>query len=222
MLTVLLTRHGETDRSRPEQYLGQRLEAHLTEAGIQAARTLGQRLDGVSIVRVLSSPSDRAVETARLVCPGAEVETDERLLEGDYGDWEGHTVEQIEAGWPEERRAWVLDPADVAIPGGESGDDVARRVRALLDELVAWEAALSQPDIDSMVLLVGHSTTNRVLLCISLGVPVRDYRTAFRQSWANLTVLRFDPADGPGAQLMLANDVSHLHGGGSSGITWEG
>lgn len=219
MLTVLLTRHGETDRSHPEQYLGQHLEAHLTERGRDAAKALGERLAGVSIARVISSPSDRAVETARLVCPGAGVETDRRLLEGDYGDWEGHTVEQIDAGWPEERRAWVHDPERVTIPGGESGSDVARRVRSLLDELVAWEAGLSQPSTDSMVVLVGHSTTNRALLCVALEVPIRDYRTAFRQSWANLTVLRFDSSDGPGAQLLLCNDVSHLRGVG--GITWE-
>lgn len=219
MLTVLLTRHGETDRSHPEQYLGQRLDAHLTAVGCRAARALAGRLTGVEIARVISSPSDRAVETARLVCPTTQVESDDRLLEGDYGDWEGQTVEQIEAGWPELRQAWVKDPERIAIPGGESGDEVARRVRSVIEDLVAWEAALGHPEVESRVLMVGHSTTNRVLLCVALGVPVRAYRVAFRQDWVNLTVLRFDSADGPGAQLMLANDVAHIRG--VAGITWE-
>jgi probable phosphoglycerate mutase len=61
------------------------------------------------------------------------------------------------------------------------------------------------------VLVVAHGTFNRILLCVALGVPVREYRDRFLQDRTNLTVLRYEPGDTPdGAQLALANDVAHL------------
>lgn len=207
MLTVILTRHGETDRSDPEQYLGQHLPAELTDRGREAARALGARLADLSIDRVISSPLLRAVETARLIRPDGPIEPDERLAEADYGDWEGHTIEEIEAGWPEERRAYDTDPSQFGPPGGEDGVQVAERVRAVLGDLIMWSG---DQDADATVLLVGHSTVNRVLLVLVLGVPLRDYRRRFRQDWANLTMLAFDEPSGLGAELLVCNDTSHI------------
>lgn len=222
MLTLILTRHGATDRSEPEQYLGQRIEAHLTESGRTAARALGERLTGVDFQRVISSPLERAIETARLIRPTDPVEPDDRLAEADYGLWEGRTVGEIEARWPAEREAYEADPGRNAASGGESGQDVARRVGSLLDELVEWAGPVQTAggrDQDRRVLLVGHSTLNRVLLAVALGVPLRDYRRRFRQDWVNLTVLRFGKRYGGGWQLLLCNDMAHLRG--VSGATWD-
>ena len=68
------------------------------------------------------------------------------------------------------------------------------------------------------MLAVAHSTTNRVLLSIALGVPVRDYRRRFVQAPANLTVLRFEGIAGAGARLLVGNDVTHVKG--IHGATW--
>ncbi|MBA2276055.1 MAG: histidine phosphatase family protein [Chloroflexi bacterium] len=222
MLTLVLTRHGATNRSDPEQYLGQRIEAHVTEEGRAAARVLDEPLASVEFERVIASPLVRALETARLVRPNEAVEPEPRLAEADYGLWEGRTVAEIEASWPAEREAYETDPALNAAVGGESGWEVARRAGALLDEVVEWAAsgessrALGE---DHRVLLVGHSTLNRVLLAVALGVPLRDYRRRFRQDWANLTVLRFGRRFGGGWQLLLCNDRAHLRG--MSGTTWD-
>lgn len=65
------------------------------------------------------------------------------------------------------------------------------------------------------VLVVAHGTLNRILMCVALGVPVRDYRRRFVMDRAGLSLLRYEPGDGPdGAQLILANDVAHLRGPG--------
>ena len=63
--------------------------------------------------------------------------------------------------------------------------------------------------------MVAHGTYNRILMCVALGVPVRDYRRRFVQDWTNLTVLRYEPGDAPDdAQPTLANDVGHLRAPG--------
>lgn len=218
MLTLVLTRHGSTPRSDPEQHLGQRIDLDLSEAGRTAARALGERLRGVAFGRVIASPLRRAQETARLVAPESTLETESRLLEMDYGRWEGLTYEEIERRDGEARRTWEADPVSVACPGGERGSDVAARVRSFLDEQVEGAAEDGHDTGEHRVLAVAHSTTNRILLCLALGIPLRDYRRRVRQEPANLTVLRFTGSSASGAQLLLGNDVGHLRG--IRGVTW--
>ncbi|MFN8621981.1 MAG: histidine phosphatase family protein [Chloroflexota bacterium] len=204
MLTLVLTRHGFTDRSDPVQFLGQCLDVPLSARGRADAGALGRRLAGVTFDRVISSPLLRARETATLAAPGRTIETDARLAESDFGEWEGFTIPEVDRRWPGTRAAWADDPARNGPPGGENAGDVARRVRSFLADLAASPA----PDTDPTVLVVGHSTLNRILLAVALDLPVRDYRRRFRQDWVNLTVLRLEP-DGRGL-VVVANDTSHL------------
>jgi broad specificity phosphatase PhoE len=209
VLTLVLTRHGHTDRSEPDQYLGQTIDIPISARGRADAEHLRARLDGIRFDRVIASPLVRAQETARLIVPGRPVEADARLMEADYGDWEGQTTEALAERWPDLRRAWMEDPARIGPPNGENGLRIARRARSFLRELVTQEAAAIDGPGDRRILVVGHSTLNRVLLCVALGVPIRDYRRRFRQDWLNVTVLRL--ADDGRALLLLANDRSHLH-----------
>ena len=89
MLTLVLTRHGLTERSEPEQHLGQHIDISLSDAGRRQAEALARRLAGVRFARVISSPLFRAQETAEIVARGLRAETDPRLKEMDYGAWEG-------------------------------------------------------------------------------------------------------------------------------------
>ena len=217
MLTVVLTRHGGTTRSTPEQHLGQHLDVPLSESGRTQAAALGRRLAGVGFDRVVASPLRRAVETARLIVPGREPETDPRLLEMDYGAWEGLTYEQVAARDGPARLLWEADPATLACPGGESGNEVAARVRSFLEAAIDDHAGTDTTN--QRILVVGHSTTDRILLCIALGVRIRDYRRCFVQDPANLTVLRFEGPAAAGAQALVVNDVGHLRG--LAGATWD-
>jgi broad specificity phosphatase PhoE len=231
VLTVVLTRHGLTDRSEPEQHLGQHIDLSLSDAGRRQAEALGRRLSGVRFDRVISSPLFRAQETAGIIAPmGVRVETDPRLKEMDYGAWEGLTYGQIEARDGATRREWELAPDRLPCPGGESGNDVAIRVRSFLIDLLAehkaWHARAlfraataqggpgGEPG-ERPVLVAAHSSTNRVLMCVALGTDVRDYRRRFVQAQANLTVLRWEIGDGPeDAKLLVANDLGHLRRAG--------
>lgn len=225
MLTLVLTRHGLTDLSEPEQHLGQRIDVSLNPAGRRQAHALARRLAPVAFDRVITSPLFRAQETAEIVAPGVMREPDPRLKEMDYGGWEGMTYEQIAERDGPFRREWELAPDRLACPGGESGNDVAARVRSFLEDLLAehkaWHARAAfratfaggpsaQPP-ERPILVVAHSSTNRVLMCVALGTDVRDYRRRFVQAQANLTVLRWEAGDAPeDGKLLVANDLAHL------------
>lgn len=207
----MLTRHGLTPRSTPEQHLGQRLDVPLSPEGRAQAEALGRRIDGIELGQIVSSPLRRARETAEIVAAGRPVEVDARLTEMDYGEWEGLTYAEVEARDAERRRRWEADPARHRCPGGESGDDVATRARAFLADLLAGDPA------DRTIFAVAHSTLNRVLLCVAIGLPVREFRRRFAQGQANLTVLRFEHGVGPSdARLLLLNDLAHLRGRGET------
>jgi len=218
MLILVLTRHGLTDRSDPEQHLGQGIDIGLSVAGTAQADALAARIGGERFDRIVSSPLLRARQTAEAIARGRPVEVDARLAEMDYGAWEGLTYEQIEARDPVLRRRWVADPATNAAPGGESGDDVAARAGGFLAHTLAW--AEPAGGAAQVALVVAHATLNRILLCVALGVPVRDYRRRFSQGQANLTVLRYGVGAAPGeARLIVLNDTAHLAAPGQA--PWE-
>ncbi|HVM29356.1 MAG TPA: histidine phosphatase family protein [Candidatus Limnocylindrales bacterium] len=214
MLTLLLTRHGHTLRSEPEQYLGQRIVAPLSDRGRVDAERLASRLAGVQLDRVLSSPLGRAMETAEILAGRRTVEPDDRLMELDYGAFEGVTVAEIEQRFPAEQARYSEDPSTFVFPGGESGLLVAERVRDFIDQLLGW---WEKHGDQRVVLAVGHSSLNRIMLAVLLGAPLADYRRRFQFDWAGLTVLRWTSrAEGP--QLLLANDACHLPG--TSDANW--
>ena len=217
VLTLVLTRHGRTSRSVPEQYLGQHIDVPLDRRGKSDAGKLARRLESVAIERVVSSPLLRARNTAEIVAAphaGLKVEIDKRLIELDYGAWEGHTIEEIRRLFPGQHEKYERDPATFDVGGAESGREVAQRLRPLIDELLDWSEKKLR---ERICLVVGHSSTNRVLLAMSLGIKLADYRRRIDQDWTNLTVLQWaDRASGPTVRLL--NDVSHARG--IRGVTW--
>ena len=90
---IYLIRHGETEKNRAKVLQG-RSDQPLNEAGIRQAEHARAFFDaaGIRFDRVYSSPLQRALHTAQIVAPEAEVRTDDRLLEMDYGPYEGASL----------------------------------------------------------------------------------------------------------------------------------
>jgi len=237
MLNLLLTRHGHA--AAGEVVLGGRLDVPLTDKGRDEARALARRLAGIRIDRIISSPMLRALETAQTIASGRPVEVDERLRELDYGRWEGLTHAEIDVRDPELWARWESDPATTHSPGGESGEELAARALNFLADLLAAECgpatargrcspdpggsrgvvteSQAEAEGERRVMVVAHGTYDRILMCVALGVPIRDYRRRFVQDRTNLTVLRYERGDTPdGAQLILGNDVGHLRSPGEA------
>src|SRR5580658_7570323 len=91
---VYLARHGETAWTISHQHTG-RSDIPLTARGERNARSLGERLRGMTFAKVLTSGLQRACRTAELAGFGTVAEVDPELMEWDYGQYEGKTTAEI-------------------------------------------------------------------------------------------------------------------------------
>jgi alpha-ribazole phosphatase len=128
---IAFVRHGETPPNRAGLLLG-RTDAALTDHGRAQAERLAETLAGLEVARVISSPLRRARDTAAPIAAacGEVVEVDDRLVEIDYGEWEGRPLADLD---PEVVARWRRD-GGFAPPGGESLEVVADRVSSFCDE----------------------------------------------------------------------------------------
>ena len=85
---IYIIRHGQTELNN-KQVLQGRSNYPLNEKGIAQARRAAERLRLVSFSHVYSSPLIRAVQSAEIIVPDIPVTIDERLIEMDYGPYEG-------------------------------------------------------------------------------------------------------------------------------------
>lgn len=91
---VYLARHGETAWSLSGQHTGL-TDLPLTERGERNARSLQERLRGISFAKVFTSPLQRATRTCELAGFAARAEIDRDLLEWNYGEYEGRLTVDI-------------------------------------------------------------------------------------------------------------------------------
>ena len=197
---LLLLRHGQTELSVERRYSGHG-DPELTPLGHAQAAGAAARLARVpDVAAVLTSPLQRARQTAALVAEatGAPLHVRERLIETDFGAWEGLTFAEARARDPQLHAEW-LGSEEVAPPGGESFATVGRRIEAERAELV-------QEYPGAILVLVTHVTPIKMLLRDALqGGPGVLYR--LHLDLAALSIVDFYP-DG-GASVRLVNDTSH-------------
>ena len=97
MPTVLLVRHGHSSANGDGVLAGRLPGIHLTERGREQAARLGDRFRDLSVVRVVSSPLERCLETAAPLAAavGVEVTVDDDLQECAYGAWTGRALNDL-------------------------------------------------------------------------------------------------------------------------------
>jgi broad specificity phosphatase PhoE len=197
---VVLLRHGETPLSIERRFAGVG-DIELTATGHEQARAAARSMVGLGIEAIASSPLRRARDTADHVARalGVDVEEWPDLAEVDFGDWEGHTFQEVGERWPEEMRRWLAD-LNHAPPGGESMAAAAKRVAAVGERLLAAHRGRS-------VLVVSHVTPIKVLLRDALlAAPEALYR--MHLDVGGVSEIDYF-ADGP-AVVRAMNDTAHL------------
>ena len=149
-MKLYVARHGQTEWNLMNKVCG-RTDLPLTELGLEQAETLALGTKELAIDRIISSPMLRARQTAAPTARelGIAVEVDDRLIEQDYGIYEG--VSRFDEGFLGNKRQFAF-----RYPGGESMMDVAYRVYSLLEEL-KWDGN------SKGILLVCHGGVCRVI-----------------------------------------------------------
>ncbi len=186
MTTVLLLRHGLTAATGPvlagwTQGLG------LNDAGQQQAAALGQRLAGLPLAAMVSSPLDRCLQTAQAVLdarPGPAMQVDARLGECRYGDWTGQELKKLAKDplW----KVVQTHPSAVTFPGPEGEalrDTQLRAVNAIRD----WNATLGA---DATYAVCSHGDVIKAIVADALGMHL-DLFQRIAVDPASLTVIRY-------------------------------
>ena len=177
---LYLTRHGQTTWNADGERYCSRTEVPLTDLGRAQADRLASLLREVPFDAAYHSPMGRARETLARILATRDVPSgaDERLREMDYGDWEGLRAAELEAAEPAAWAAWRTDSADV--PAGQTGETG----RQVWDRVGAFLADLRANHPGQTVLVVGHSTLDRILIAGTLELPLPHYRRLVQSNTA--------------------------------------
>ena len=136
MTTLVLVRHGHTDTAG-KRLTGLTRGVRLNERGRAEADRLVERLDGVRVDAIVSSPLERCRETAAPLAKarGLAVRIRRAWIEVDYGDWTGRPI----AGLRRTRlwRTVMAAPSNARFPNGESFSEMQHRIVSTLDRLRA-------------------------------------------------------------------------------------
>jgi probable phosphoglycerate mutase len=167
-------RHGETDWNRDARIQGQS-DPPLNETGREQARALTETLVGERIDAVYASDLRRARETAEILAAelGLPVVLDPDLRELDFGRWEGHTITELQALFPDAVERWQAG-GENAWDGGETREAMAERVRAAVRRLASIHAG-------GQIVLVAHGGPVRVLLMDAEGLAYPEQRRELRR-----------------------------------------
>ncbi|MGJ0486246.1 MAG: alpha-ribazole phosphatase [Methylomicrobium sp.] len=133
---------------------------------------------------VFSSPLRRCMQLAETL--SKQVTADDRLLELNFGQWEGRRFDEIDADL---LRRWTGNFVEIAPPDGESFADLVERIGDF------WQDLLEQSH--EQVLVVTHAGAIRALLARVLDLPL-----------ANAFQLRIDP--GSVHKLRRQNDYTYI------------
>jgi broad specificity phosphatase PhoE len=168
---LLLVRHGRHDWLSPPI---NRLAGHLPGVPLNAdgraeARALAHRLRPSPPDRIVSSPVERAMETATIIAEilGRAVTPDERITETRMGSWEGLPVREVIARFPAQWYAWRTAPTTADIPGMEKVETIGARMLAAAEDYLARGGA---------TLLVSHQDPLLALVCQLLELPLDSMR----------------------------------------------
>lgn len=160
-MKLLLIRHGQTEGNVRGALDTALPGPPLTELGRAQADALAARLADEPIVAVYASEATRAQQTAAPLAAalGLEVQVIEGVKEVDAGDLEGATDPRSVRTYLQTARRWTQGELSVAIPGGESGEQVRARMVGAADEL---RAKHEQTAPDGVVALFSHGGAIRL------------------------------------------------------------
>jgi alpha-ribazole phosphatase len=181
MAEIILARHGETEWNLADIFRG-RIDIDLSETGAKQAKLLAEYLSTSKIEAIYSSPLKRAHSTAGIIARPhkLKVNADPDLIDFDFGRWQGLSREEIKEKYRDLYTKWITHPEQVSMPGGESLEEVSRRVIRFKDRIITGH--------HGTILIVGHRVVNKIMLCTMLGLD-NSHFWKIRQDICGISIL---------------------------------
>jgi broad specificity phosphatase PhoE len=197
---VIFIRSGETDWNNSGRWQGW-VASPLNEHGVRQAAALGRFVRHMGLSALHTSDLQRALQTAEQLAQYLDFAPtpDPRLRERDVGLWQGLTIAEMEAWYPEEFQQLRADRENFRVPGGESRGDVRLRMKTAFDDYIAQ-------DVGETIAILSHTAAITVL--IESVIPNEDLSHLQFSNTSATTIQR----DGEGWKIVVANDANHLEG----------
>ncbi len=210
--TVVVIRHGHTKHTEAGLISGSNGEdPTLSELGFtevqRAARAIEQLLlhfELPELARVHHSTQLRTTQTASAIGEvfNLPITADARLREIGFGNWDGISMEQVDARFPSEVASW-RGSINHAPHGGESVNDLEIRVLGALAELIENNRGKS-------VAIVSHMMPSRAIAKQAMGASTSAY-WSLQFDPASISIYRFFGQDL--AEVFCLNACEHLRVG---------
>jgi probable phosphoglycerate mutase len=212
LTTVILVRHGRTHLTESKKISGRggenpglselgREDAHKVAEALKKIGNSGQYAYLTPPSAIVSSPIQRTVDTANIIANslGLPVTLDEDVAEISFGDWDGHTNEEVSRAWPDQWEAW-RGSWTVAPPNGESLDEFDERIMRARKRITEHHAG-------STVVVVAHVMPIRGFTRYAFDGGVSAY-WATQIAPCSMTIIRLwgDQA----VEVVTVNDTNHL------------
>jgi probable phosphoglycerate mutase len=212
LTTVVLVRHGRTHLTESKRISGRGGEnPGLSDLGREDAHKVAKALAEIGntgpwshlspISSIVASPIQRTMDTAHIIANelGLGVQVNEKIAEISFGDWDGHTNEEVMSKWDADFKNWQ-GSWSVSPPNGESLEVFDARVQSGRRQILAEHAGKT-------VAVVSHVMPIRGFIRAGMDAGVAGYWRP-QISPCSITIIRFwgDQA----AEVMTVNATSHL------------
>jgi broad specificity phosphatase PhoE len=182
---ILLARHAET--AAPDRFHGAESDIGLSEFGARQARRLAQYLSTQGAAALYSSAMRRAVDTAQPIAVACRLEPIPiaSLHERRIGPLSGLSRDEGWAVYADSKTRWIKGDLDHTHTGGESYNDVRRRIVPILEELAVRHAG-------ETIVVIAHGVVIRVALTSLVAGAHPSEFDRFAIDFASVNDLRFD------------------------------
>jgi probable phosphoglycerate mutase len=200
---MIIVRHGKTVWNEEGRFQGQQ-DSPLTATGIRQAEALAERLKRENFSVIYASDLGRVTHTAEIIArkTGHHIITNPSLRERSFGIFEGFTKEEIAEKDPQEFERFSTLGYKYVPPGGESIDDVSRRVMRYLNDLAGKHP-------NDRFLVVTHGGIIGRLFRIVFNLPTEATRR-FRVANAGINIFTYEEENW---HLETWGDIAHLRDG---------
>ncbi|MBI2265904.1 MAG: histidine phosphatase family protein [Armatimonadetes bacterium] len=214
IVRIYFVRHGETSYNKEGRLQGDR-DIPLSETGKAQSKAVAERLweefdrVGEKPAAIYTSLLSRSLDTAKII--GEELQVSPSPVQGlqemDLGEWEGKTPSELKDSYFDVQNRplflqWKEDPTEIRVPGGESIQDVEKRVTSSLEQIITLHGSTDN------VVIVTHCGPISVVLAGLLNGSLKD-AAKIKQDSTSVTVLEVD-GDLYHSRVLSVNDSSHL------------